>query len=190
VPVIALVGYTNAGKSTLMRALTRADVRVEDQLFATLDPVTRRIRLPGGGDALLTDTVGFIQKLPTQLIAAFQATLEELTEADLLLHVVDITHPDAARQSQTVDNTLSSLGLVDRPSVTALNKVDLLEHPRGARLQGLEQLGAFEQSLARHLPNAVLISADRGWGLEDLLERLDAALELSGNQTARTDRTG
>jgi GTP-binding protein HflX len=173
VPVVALVGYTNAGKSTLMRALTQSDVFVEDQLFATLDPLTRRIHLPSGRRALLTDTVGFIQKLPTQLVAAFQATLEELREADLLLHVVDITHPEAARQSQTVDDTLSELGLAERPRITALNKVDLLV-PNGA---GLGDLADYDFELAKHRPDAVLISAERGWGLDELRARIDEALD-------------
>ncbi|MCH7699630.1 MAG: GTPase HflX [Chloroflexi bacterium] len=173
VPVVSLVGYTNAGKSTLMRALTRADVFVEDKLFATLDPVTRQIHLPSGRTALLTDTVGFIQKLPTQLVAAFQATLEELAEADLLLHAVDITHPDAAQQSQTVDDTLAELGLQDKPRVTALNKVDMLiEHEGGEP----EDLGAFELSLAEHRPDAVLVSAQEMWGLDQLLVRIDEEL--------------
>jgi len=126
IPVVSLVGYTNAGKSTLMHALSGADVLVEDRLFATLDPVTRRIRLPSGATALLTDTVGFIQKLPTQLVAAFRATLEELEEATLLLHVVDITHPDAEEQARTVEHTLADLGLAERPRLTVLNKIDLL----------------------------------------------------------------
>ena len=114
-PVVALVGYTNAGKSTLMRALSGADVFTEDKLFATLDPLTRRVSLPGGRTVLLSDTVGFIQKLPTQLVAAFRATLEELDAADLLVHVVDITHPDAAQQAQTVQETLAGLGLAEKP---------------------------------------------------------------------------
>jgi len=177
VAVVALVGYTNAGKSTLMRALTNADVLVEDQLFATLDPVTRRIRLPSGREALLTDTVGFIQKLPTQLVAAFQATLEELAEADLLLHVVDITHADAAQQGQTVDDTLAQLGLSDRPAVTALNKVDQLTGPDGGPIASLDELADYDLSLARHRPDAVLCSAERGWGLDELRARIDAALE-------------
>ncbi|HWO94587.1 MAG TPA: GTPase HflX, partial [Dehalococcoidia bacterium] len=122
--VIALVGYTNAGKSTLMRAFSGADVLAEDRLFATLDPVTRRISLPEAGAALLTDTVGFIQKLPAQLVAAFRATLEELNEADALLHVVDVTHSAAADQAATVERTLIDLGLQDKPRVTALNKAD------------------------------------------------------------------
>ena len=176
VPVVALVGYTNAGKSTLMRALTSADVLVEDRLFATLDPVTRRIRLPGGGDALLTDTVGFIQKLPTQLVAAFRATLEELGEADLLLHVVDITHLDAAQQSQTVDDTLAELGLAGKPRITAFNKVDLLSERDGGRPASPTDLAEYDLSLAQHLPDAVLISAERGWGLDELLARIDETL--------------
>ena len=173
VPVIALVGYTNAGKSTLMRALTQADVFVEDQLFATLDPLTRRIRLPGGRAALLTDTVGFIQKLPAQLVAAFQATLEELREADLLLHVVDITHAEAALQSQTVDDTLAQLGLADQPRITALNKVDLLV----TDAEGLADLADYDFDLAKHRPDAVLVSAERRWGLDELLARIDGALD-------------
>lgn len=179
IPVVALVGYTNAGKSTLMRALSHADVLVEDQLFATLDPVTRRVRLPSGGTALLTDTVGFIQKLPTQLVAAFQATLEELAEADLLLHVVDFTHPDAADQSQTVDDTLAELGLSEKPRVTALNKVDLLRERDGRCISSLDELSDYDLSLAQHRPNTVLISAERGWGLDDLLERIDGVLAVA-----------
>jgi GTP-binding protein HflX len=182
VPVIALVGYTNAGKSTLMRALTQADVLVEDQLFATLDPTTRRIRLPSGRPALLTDTVGFIQKLPTQLVAAFQATLEELADADLLLHVLDITHPDAAQQSQTVDDTLAQLGLSGKPRVTALNKIDQLVGPDGARVTDLSDLEDYDLALAEHRPDAALISAERRWGLDELLERLDAALKTHRKQ--------
>src|SRR5205814_9578223 len=105
-PVAALVGYTNAGKSTLMNVLTHSGLLAEDKLFATLDPTARRLALPGGGSAVLTDTVGFIQKLPTQLVAAFRATLEELADADLLLHVVDAAHPRAAEQVAAVDETL------------------------------------------------------------------------------------
>ena len=175
VPVVALVGYTNAGKSTLMRALTKADVLVEDKLFATLDPVTRRIRLPSDRTVLLSDTVGFIQKLPTQLVAAFQATLEELQEADVLLHVVDITHPDAEQQGQTVDDTLAELGLAERPRVIALNKVDLLARD-GTPISGIEELDEYDASLATQRPEAVLISADRGWGLDELLTRINDAL--------------
>ena len=173
IPVVSLVGYTNAGKSTLMRALSGADVLVQDQLFATLDPVTRRVRLPLGGFALLTDTVGFIQKLPTQLVAAFRATLEELEEATLLLHVVDITHPEAEEQVHTVEETLKELGLADRPRVTALNKLDLL-------VDGGEDQGAGNQGNGWTPPawarEGVPVSAAKGWGLEELRSRIEVAL--------------
>lgn len=181
VPVVALVGYTNAGKSTLMRALTRADVLVENQLFATLDPITRRVRLPSGRTVLLTDTVGFIQKLPTQLVAAFRATLEELAEAELLLHVVDITHPNAAQQSQTVDDTLAELGLESSPRVTALNKIDQLTRENGEPIACIDELAEYEPALAEDGPDAVLVSAERGWGLDGLLDRIDAALAERAN---------
>ena len=114
-PVVSLVGYTNAGKSTLFNALSNAGVVVQDQLFSTLDSVTRRIWLPGGGQALLTDTVGFIHKLPPTLVAAFRATLEELHEADLLLHVIDITHSKAPEQTAVVVDTLRELDLAEKP---------------------------------------------------------------------------
>jgi GTP-binding protein HflX len=173
VPVVALVGYTNAGKSTLMRALTRdSDVFVQDQLFATLDPLTRRIYLDDLHPALLTDTVGFIQKLPTQLVAAFRATLEELADASVLLHVVDITHPDAALQSQTVEQTLADLGLSDKPRLTALNKVDQIADADGRTPNSLEELSGFQGALTANIPGAVLISAERRWGLELLKQRL------------------
>jgi GTP-binding protein HflX len=184
VPVVSLVGYTNAGKSTLMRALSGADVLVEDKLFATLDPVTRRVALPHGAAFLLTDTVGFIQKLPTQLVAAFRATLEELAEADLLLHVVDITHPDAAEQAQTVEETLAELGLGDRPRVTVLNKTDLLHGHDGRPLEGLERLDEARESLRYWRPDALLTSAVKGWGLPELLERIETALGLIEEETA------
>jgi len=168
-PVAALVGYTNAGKSTLINAMTGANVLVENQLFATLDPTTRHLTLPGGQHILLTDTVGFIQKLPTQLVAAFRATLEEISEADLLLHIIDITHPNAQEQEQAVDATLEELGVVDKPTLIVLNKVDRLD---GADEQGLDQVVA---SLG--LPqNYIAISAQRGWGLETLCARIEHTL--------------
>jgi GTP-binding protein HflX len=178
VPVVALVGYTNAGKSTLMRALTRdSDVFVQDQLFATLDPLTRRIHLHGAHAALLTDTVGFIQKLPTQLVAAFRATLEELSDASVLLHVVDITHPDAAQQSQTVEDTLRDLGLADKPRVTALNKIDRLPDADGNLPRSPAELAYYQESLSQEFPEAVLISAEKRWNIDLLRERLTRVLE-------------
>ena len=126
IPVVALVGYTNAGKSTLLNALCQAGVLADDRLFATLDPTTRRLVLPGGGAVLVTDTVGFIRKLPPAIINAFRATLEELSEASLLLHVVDLSSPDAAAQCQTVEDILADLGLGAKPRITVLNKIDRL----------------------------------------------------------------
>jgi len=182
VPIVALVGYTNAGKSTLMRRLTAADVKVEDQLFATLDPTTRKLRLPSGRPALLTDTVGFIQKLPAQLVAAFQATLEELADAGVLLHVVDITHPDAAQQSQTVDDTLQELGLAGKHRVIALNKIDRLRGD-GAQITDLQELAAAEDAGPVVVgQEAVLISAKKGWGLENLLLRVEEAFPVTSTQ--------
>lgn len=163
-PVVSIVGYTNAGKSTLLNALTDAGVLVEDKLFATLDPTTRRVRLPGGRVVLFTDTVGFIQKLPAHLVAAFRATLEEVTESDLLLHVLDVTHPQARRQAEAVLETLETIGAAGKPMVTALNKVDRLTDLTEAR------------RLAADLPNPVFISALRGEGLDLLLERVEDLL--------------
>ncbi len=164
IPVVALVGYTNAGKSTLLNQLSDAGVYVADQLFATLDPTTRRVGLPSGQTVLFTDTVGFIQKLPTELVAAFRATLEEIADADVLLHIVDITHVNASAQAKSVQETLIEIGAGDIPIITAFNKVDLLKDPEGA----VATLDDF--------PNTFPISALSGKGLEALLTAVEKEL--------------
>jgi GTP-binding protein HflX len=163
-PTLALVGYTNAGKSTLLNQLAKSDVYVADQLFATLDPTTRRVELPGGYQVLFTDTVGFIQKLPTTLVAAFRATLDEIADADLLLHVVDISHPNALNQYESVNNTLEEIGAGHIPVVTALNKIDRLKQPEQA------------QEILESYPQAVAISGLKGSGLSDLLRLIQQEL--------------
>jgi GTP-binding protein HflX len=163
-PTVALVGYTNAGKSTLLNALTGSEVGVRDRLFHTLDPTTRTLRL-GGRPYLLTDTVGFISKLPHQLVDAFAATLEETRRAELLLHVLDASAPEshAAIMQRSVDQTLEEIGVGERPRVLVLNKVDLLDE------------AAREELRLRH-PHAVLVSGATGEGLDELGERIEAEL--------------
>ncbi|MFO7996635.1 MAG: GTPase HflX [Dehalococcoidia bacterium] len=173
IPVVALVGYTNAGKSTLFNALSKAGVDVEDKLFSTLDPVTRRLALPTGQQFLITDTVGFIHKLPPSIIAAFRATLEELDEADLLLHIVDITHKNAANQCLTVEEILSELDLGNKPKLTVFNKLDLA-------LKGEAEFKALATTTIPYLEEEVLlprdgvafISAAKGWGVDKLLDKI------------------
>jgi GTPase len=160
IPIVSLVGYTNAGKSTLINQLADAEVYVANKLFATLDPTTRRVELPNGQQILVTDTVGFIQKLPTTLVAAFRATLEEIAEADLLLHVVDVTHPQAMAQVEAVHGTLKEIQADTIPTIPVLNKIDRLENPQQAQ----DTLSAFS--------DAVAISAMRGDGIEVLLETI------------------
>ncbi|GBD10932.1 GTPase HflX [bacterium HR23] len=179
-PVISLVGYTNAGKSTLFNALTRAGVPAEDRLFSTLDPVTRRVALSQGTVALLTDTVGFIHKLPPTLVEAFHATLEELEEATVLVHVVDITHPHARHQVQVVEKTLEGLGLAGKPRVLALNKVDRLPLAPEKVAQVIAQIGLAPDE------RPVLVSAVQRWGLETLLKAVEEAIhEAWESQMAR-----
>jgi GTP-binding protein HflX len=178
-PVVAIVGYTNAGKSTLLNALTNAGVLVEDKLFATLDPTTRRVKLPGGSEALFTDTVGFIQKLPTQLVAAFRATLEEITEADVLLHIIDATHPNMLDQARAVDATLEEIGAGDKPVVIALNKMDKAKgmvQKTGNDVRTPHAPRQFAITQDELLAHGVRISALKGQGLDELLVRIEQAL--------------
>lgn len=169
-PVVALVGYTNAGKSTLFNRLTRADVVAVDQLFATLDPTMRRLPLPSGRQAILSDTVGFVSELPTHLVAAFRATLEEVTEADLIVHVRDVHHPDSEAQRNDVHAVLGDLGLggaVEHGLIEALNKLDLLDSERRAVLMNQAQRNR----------DAVPISAVTGEGCDVLVDLLDRRLD-------------
>jgi GTPase len=163
VPAVTLVGYTNAGKSTLLNRLSGAGVLVEDKLFSTLDPTTRRLELPGGRAATFTDTVGFIAKLPHDLVEAFKSTLEEAARADLLVHLVDAAQPDPAGQVAAVRAVLGEVGAADVPELLALNKVDLLDEVSRARL-------------ARQLPGALLISAGSGEGIDQLLATIATRL--------------
>ena len=189
-PIVALVGYTNAGKSTLLNALSKSDVYAANVLFATLDPTTRLIKLPEGQEVLLTDTVGFIQRLPTQLVAAFRATLEEIQDADVLLHVVDLTHPNAEEQAETVDRVLGELGITEKPKLVALNKIDRLfpelvgrggangadgasEVASGLDVANISARISEEMGLGS---NYVPVSARLNWGLTELLERIQQTL--------------
>ena len=156
IPLVSLVGYTNAGKSTLMNALSQAGVFVEDKLFATLDPTTRDVTFPNGTRALVSDTVGFIRHLPTQLVAAFRATLEEVRSADILVHVVDASNPAWVEQEETVATVLHDLGADDKPTIMAFNKMDEVE----------------DEVILRHLagkyPHVVFLAAKKGRGMEEL----------------------
>ena len=170
IPVIALVGYTNAGKSTLLNAISRANVASENKVFTTLDPTTRRIMLPDGKMALLSDTVGFIRKLPTNIISAFRATLEELEEADLLLNIIDFSSPYAAEENHAVENILKDLGLLEKPRITVLNKIDLaLGQDKNWTETGALEYLANNQTEKQE--NMVFVSATKKWGLPGLLHR-------------------
>ncbi|GCE05801.1 GTPase HflX [Dictyobacter aurantiacus] len=164
-PVVALVGYTNAGKSTMLNRLAGSQTLAEDKLFATLDPTTRRVRLAGGQEILFSDTVGFVQRLPTTLVAAFRATLEEVAEADLLVHVVDASHPHVQHQIEAVEQVLEEIGGGGLPMVLALNKADLLPTDHQLELTGI----------AATLPK-VEVSAMKGTGVEDLLRCISETL--------------
>ena len=175
IPIVALVGYTNGGKSTLLNALSQADVSMEGKLFTTLDPTTRRLLLPDKSAVLLSDTVGFIRKLPPTIVTAFRATLEELAEANLLLHVVDLTSHNAAEQCQTVEDILADLNLMDTPRITALNKIDLLLDTGKTwdEQAAIDYLSDQHEELAR---DTMLISSVKKWGLVNLLELISQTL--------------
>jgi len=170
-PLASIVGYTNAGKSTLLNALTGADVLAKDILFATLDPTTRRLRLPTNQNVLLTDTVGFIRKLPHGLVEAFKATLEEVVQADLLLHVVDISHPQAEEQIQAVNAVLAEIGAGEKPTIMVFNKMDQLN----GSTDGTGNGGVLNRLQEKH-PQAVAISAATGEGIETLLAEIGTQL--------------
>jgi GTP-binding protein HflX len=175
IPVVALVGYTNSGKSSLLKALTKADVIVQDKIFATLDPTTRRISLPGNRQVLLTDTVGFINKLPPAVVNAFNATLEELQEASIIVHVIDIAAHNAPEHCQTVESVLSDLKISQKPRITVYNKIDLLPGVAGDwdEAKALNELSAI---VSNRPDNTVLTSTVKRWGLSDLMETIAALI--------------
>jgi len=185
---VALVGYTNAGKSTLLNRLTRSDVLVEDRLFATVDPTTRRLDLPGGERVLVTDTVGFVRKLPHQLVEAFRSTLEEVGEADLLVHVVDAAAPDPEFQIDAVRTVLAELGADQVPELLAFNKADRLPARGGRNAAGDDSVSddragfdvVVKRIEARH-PGSVLVSAHTGAGVDDLLVAIGERLRTLTN---------
>jgi GTP-binding protein HflX len=173
VPVVSLVGYTNAGKSSLLNKLSKSGVIARDQLFSTLDPVTRKVMLKDGTNVLITDTVGFIQKLPTSVVAAFRATLEEMEEASVLLHVVDISHKNAAQHIQVVEKILKDLKLTEKSRILALNKADLLDPNIDSSF--LTEVGGA---------TAVLTSVQSGLGLDELLDALEDVVDVGAEPNA------
>ena len=167
-PVVALVGYTNAGKSTLLNSLSQAATLVEDQLFSTLDTLSRVVKLPDGRRVLVSDTVGFVRKLPHHLVAAFRATLEEVKEADLILHVIDLSSPDMENQKKAVELVLRELEAQNNPTLLVYNKADLVEAKQ------IEWIGLGESH------NAVIISAQKGQGIPELLQQVALGLSRPG----------
>ena len=175
IPIATLVGYTNAGKSTLFNALSDSKVTAANQLFSTLDPVTRRIRLPSGAPLLLSDTVGFIQKLSPSVVAAFRATLEELNESDILLHVIDVTHPKAQEQTLVVQKTLEELGLEDRPRLLVMNKMDLMSVQDSERADDVDSAVPSGRPI-HEVSSGILVSAAKGGNLDHLLREVEELL--------------
>ncbi|WP_132255244.1 GTPase HflX [Methylobacterium segetis] len=180
-PIVALVGYTNAGKSTLFNTLTKAEVRAQDMLFATLDPTARATKLPHGETVILSDTVGFISDLPTPLIAAFRATLEDVIEADILLHVRDVSHGDTEAQAEDVAEVLDELGIGDRADriIEVWNKADLLDEAERTRLLNLSAMARESGRNDRDSAAPVLVSALTGEGLPVLMSRIEARIARS-----------
>jgi GTP-binding protein HflX len=166
IPTFAIVGYTNAGKSTLLKALTQADVLVEDKLFATLDTTTRKFVLPNKQEILLIDTVGFIRKIPHTLVAAFKSTLEEAVHTDILLHLIDVSHPKAEEQAEATMQVLKELGAEKHPMITVLNKIDLCENP------------VIKAKFRVKYPKTVQISAKDGTGFDELLDLMMKEISL------------
>ena len=182
IPVVSIVGYTNAGKSTLLNRLTGANVVAEDKLFTTLDPVTRKAMLPSGVEVLLTDTVGFIQKLPPTVVAAFRATLEEVAESSIVVHVVDVSHQNAAQQAHEVDEILKDLGLDSKPQIMVLNKIDLLDRDPDELDDDMMPSGFAVQG------RTVFTSALSGHGTSTLLAEIDQMLADLGRESVQAVR--
>ena len=175
IPVVALIGYTNAGKSTILNALSQAMVAAENKPFTTLDPTTRRIRLPDGRFILLSDTVGFIRKLPPAIVSAFRATLEELEDANLLVNIVDFSSPYAPEELHTVESILKELNIDNKLRITVLNKIDKLLD-RSSNFSDEESLNAFLSSHRQPDPNTVFVSATKKWGFSQLLQCISQLL--------------
>ena len=172
IPVASLVGYTNAGKSTLLNQLTKAKVIAQNRMFQTLDPITKRLFLPSAKEILLTDTVGFIQKLPPAVISAFQATIEEVRDSELLIHVADVSHPNVAQQVETVGNILKELNLTNTKTILALNKIDQLDISNSKLMKMVENQNPSDY-------DTVLISASSGTGIEALIKQIDMNIQAN-----------